>query len=105
MRVRNLTATSHTVLRLTPGLLLVFKPAGHREAPHSHPYRQALQVLSGLLAVDRRGRRLLRPGQPRLSLPAGTEHATEALEDTWLLAIRDEGRSSTVATPVRRRTR
>ena len=50
--IRALPRRRHAVYRLAPDLLLVFKPRGHREAMHAHPYRQRLQVLRGSLAVE-----------------------------------------------------
>jgi quercetin dioxygenase-like cupin family protein len=85
---RRLLATNrHAVFRLTPDLLLVFKPRGHRETKHSHPHRQRLRVLHGQLEV-RTGKRtiVLRPTSRPLPLAAGRPHATLALEDTWLIA-------------------
>jgi len=75
------------VYGLGPGLLLVFKPRGHREAVHAHPHRQRLRVLSGALLV-RTARRALTVDDPDapLTLAAGRRHATEALADTWLVA-------------------
>jgi hypothetical protein len=77
----------HAVHRLAPDLLLVFKPAGHREEPHAHPHRQTLRVLRGALLVRTARRDLvLRPRLGTLTIVAGRRHATEALADTWLVA-------------------
>lgn len=79
--------------RLAPGLLLVFKPRGHRESEHAHPHRQRLRVLRGALLVRtaRRAVTLDDPGAP-LTLAAGRRHATEALADTWLVAEQAQAR-------------
>lgn len=77
----------HAVHRLAPGLLLVFKPAGHREEPHAHAYRQTLRVLRGALRVHTaRSSVVLRARDGTLTIAAGRRHATEALADTWLVA-------------------
>lgn len=83
----DLPTDGHAVYRLGPGLLLVFKPRGHTEEPHAHAYRQTLRVLRGALRV-RMARRtaLLRPASTPLTLGAGRRHATDAIEDTWLVA-------------------
>ena len=86
LRTRALPRTGHAVYRLAPDLLLVFKPRGHREALHAHPYRQRLQVLRGSLAVQIGARRVTLVPSRRLTLPAGRPHATLAVRDTWLLA-------------------
>ena len=41
----------HAVYEIAPGLLLVFKPRGHREGAHAHPHRQRLLVRRGSLVV------------------------------------------------------
>jgi len=65
----------------------VFKPRGHIEEPHAHAYRQTLRVLRGALRVrTARVMRVLRPSSAALTLVAGRRHATEAIEDTWLVA-------------------
>jgi hypothetical protein len=85
--VRTLAARRHTVFRLAPGLLLVFKPRAHAEPVHAHPRPQRLVVLRGRLAVETAsGRIALVPRTPPLVLPARTPHATRALADTWLVA-------------------
>jgi hypothetical protein len=86
-RPRRLAARTHTVFRLSAELLLVFKPRGHREEAHAHPYRQRLQVLRGRLRV-RTGKRVitLRASSPPFTLAAGRLHETVALDDTWLVA-------------------
>ena len=79
--------TAHAVHRLAPGLLLVFKPRGHREAEHAHAHRQRLVVLRGRLALQTTRRKIvLEPSSGPLVLAAGRRHATEALADTWLVA-------------------
>lgn len=79
----------HFVLALAPGLLLVFKPRGHREAEHVHPYGQRLLVLRGRLEVrTARAVRQLTPAARPLRIAAGRRHATQALADTWLVAER-----------------
>ena len=88
MKGRRLLATNrHAVFRLTPDLLLVFKPRGHREGEHAHEHRQRLRVLRGQLEM-RIGKRtiVLRTDDPPFTLAAGRAHATLALEDTWLVA-------------------
>jgi len=87
MRIRPLRGARHAVYRLAPGLLLVFKPRGHREAEHAHPHRQRLRVLRGELVVRIGTRRItLEPGSRPLLLAAGREHDTVAVRDTWLIA-------------------
>jgi hypothetical protein len=87
MKQRSLAAETHAVYRLAAGLLLVFKPGGHREDEHAHPHRQKLRVLRGALAVrTARGDKILRPPSRPLTLAAGLAHSTRALEDTWLIA-------------------
>ncbi|MFN8644463.1 MAG: hypothetical protein U0802_23440 [Candidatus Binatia bacterium] len=49
--LRPLTPGGHAVWELAPGLLLVFKPRGHREAIHAHPHGQRLRVLRGALEI------------------------------------------------------
>jgi len=82
-----LDASEHAVYRLGPGLLLVFKPRGHRESEHAHPHRQRLRVLRGALRV-RTARRdvTLDDSDAPFTLAAGRRHTTEALDDTWLVA-------------------
>ena len=93
----DLEPAEHAIFRLGEGLLLVFKPAGHREALHSHPYAQGLRVLRGRIEVQvQTGERtpsagearLLSPRDAPLHLPAGMPHETVALEPTWLVAER-----------------
>ena len=77
----------HSVFALAPDLLLVFKPRGHREAPHAHPYPQRLRVLRGRLEVrTARGDTVVEAGGRALRIAAGREHATRARSDTWLIA-------------------
>ena len=100
---------------LDPGLLLVFKPRGHREDVHTHPHRQRLRVLRGKLVVRVGGgapaeaRRaaprwvaqarepdilsgektitiMLTARSRPLTVAAGRAHATLAVEDCWMLA-------------------
>ena len=86
-RARALPHVRHAAYRLAPDLLLVFKPRGHREATHAHPYRQRLQVLRGTLVVHVGRRRVtLTPTGRHLTLRAGRVHDTLALRDTWVLA-------------------
>ena len=95
-----LGATGHTVYRLGPGLLLVFKPRGHVEEPHAHAYRQTLRILRGALRVrTARSARVIGPTSAPLTLVAGRRHATEALDDSWLVA-----ESATGVRPARRPT-
>ena len=87
MRLRSLRATRHAVYRLSPELLLVFKPRGHRETDHAHPRRQRLRVLRGELVVRYGARRTtLRAGGRPLLLAAARAHSTVAVRDTWLIA-------------------
>lgn len=87
-----LSAGTHAVYRLSPGLLLVFKPRGHREEPHAHAHRQTLRILSGALRFrTARSSVVLRPRSAPLGVPAGRRHATEALADTWLVAASPAG--------------
>jgi hypothetical protein len=90
----SLSSSQHAVYRLAPGLLLVFKPSGHHEERHAHAHRQRLRVLRGRLLV-RTARRtlLLEPDGAALTLSAGRSHATEALQDTWLVAETVERRT------------
>lgn len=82
-----LPADGHAVYRLGPGLLLVFKPRGHTEAPHAHAYRQTLRIVRGALRVrTARSTQVIRPSSAPLTLAAGRRHATDAIEDTWLVA-------------------
>jgi quercetin dioxygenase-like cupin family protein len=75
------------VYQLAPGLLLVFKPRGHQEAPHVHPHPQRLHVLRGALVVQIGKRRVtLTPTSRRLTVRAGRAHETLALQDTWVVA-------------------
>jgi quercetin dioxygenase-like cupin family protein len=76
----------HAVYRLAPDLLLVFKPRGHRERPHAHPYPQRLHVLRGTLAVERGARIDVVAADGTVTIAANEPHATEARDDTWLLA-------------------
>jgi len=98
-----LPTSERAVYRLAPGLLLVFKPRGHREEDHAHPHRQRLRVLRGTLLVRtaRRAATLTSSSEP-FTLAPRRRHATEALDDTWLVA------ESVVPTrgglPVRRRS-
>jgi quercetin dioxygenase-like cupin family protein len=79
----------HAVYELAPGLLLVFKPRGHREAMHGHAYGQRLRVLRGALEVrTARGAVRVAAGGRPLRIAAGRAHATRALADTWLIAER-----------------
>jgi hypothetical protein len=89
--VQLLSTRRHRVYQLAPGLLLVFKPRGHREAAHAHGHRQRLRVLRGALRV-RVGMRTctLRPSSRPLSIAAGRLHETFALRDTWVVAESSE---------------
>lgn len=80
----------HRVWQIEEGLLLVFKPRGHREDEHEHPWSQEILLLSGRLRVDRpRGRTELHPDRRRLRIGRGVAHRTLALADTWIVARRD----------------
>jgi hypothetical protein len=86
-RTVTLAAGRHAIYRLAPDLLLVFKPRRHREADHAHPHLQRLRVLRGRLEVETgAASTVLDASSAALVLEAGQRHATEALEDTWLLA-------------------
>jgi quercetin dioxygenase-like cupin family protein len=86
-RIRSLPAARHAVYRLAPGLLLVFKPRGHRESEHAHPHRQRLRVLCGKLEVRIGQRRVTLEASSRpLAVPAARAHETRAVQNTWLIA-------------------
>ncbi|MBI3785787.1 MAG: hypothetical protein HY270_20530 [Deltaproteobacteria bacterium] len=86
---RSLTPRRHAVFELAAGLLLVFKPQGHREAEHRHPYGQRLRVVRGALRVDTTKRSVvLRANSRPLTVVARRLHATRALHDTWLVVER-----------------
>lgn len=76
---------THRVWRLVEGLAVVFKPKGHTEPEHCHPYPMRLRVLRGCLEIRLQSstRKLRSPGRP-LVLAAGVPHATRAIEDTWV---------------------
>jgi quercetin dioxygenase-like cupin family protein len=85
-RVR-LMPVEHSIYELDDVMLLVFKPAGHREPTHSHAHAQRLRVLRGRLRVEVGSATMfLEPQDEPLSLAAGQEHATTALEATWVIA-------------------
>ena len=87
--IRPLPSIVHAVFELAPGLLLVFKPRGHREPTHAHPHAQRLRVLRGRLEVTTaRGAVRIAARGRALRIAAGREHATRALADTWLIAER-----------------
>jgi quercetin dioxygenase-like cupin family protein len=76
----------HAIYRLAPDLSLIFKPRGHYEEEHAHPYRQQIRVVRGELRIDTGERSLrLRPDSAALALEAGERHSTTALEGTWLI--------------------
>jgi hypothetical protein len=84
---RALEAHRHAVYRLADDLLLVFKPCGHTESEHEHPYGQRLRVLRGRLEVaTARATRVLDARSAPFVLPGGRKHRTTALADTWLVA-------------------
>jgi len=92
--IRSLATGRRAVFGLAPDLLLVFKPRGHAEPPHAHPHGQVLRVLRGRLLFERGGKkRRLGPSSPAYRVRAGAEHATLALEDTWLAVERKPRRS------------
>ena len=77
---------SHAIYRLSPDLLLVFKPRGHEEAEHSHDHVQRLRLLLGELVVRTRGRSIrLRPASRAYQIAAGRAHSTMAVQDTWVI--------------------
>lgn len=80
-----LASDRHAVYRLAPDLLLVFKPRGHREAVHAHPYPQRLRVLRGTLAVERGTRVDLATPDAPVAIAGSEPHATEARDDTWVV--------------------
>jgi len=85
--VRRLSTEHRAVYRLASGLLLVFKPRGHREDVHAHPHRQRLRILRGALLVrTTRSAVTLDASSAPFTLTARRWHATEALADTWLVA-------------------
>ncbi|HEY8516898.1 MAG TPA: hypothetical protein VIS07_15420 [Candidatus Binatia bacterium] len=90
-----LSPERRTVYRLADDLLLVFKPRGHREEEHAHPHGQRLRVLRGTLVVRSDGAEVTLDAQSApFVLDPGRRHATEALEDTWLVAERLAERAS-----------
>ena len=85
----SLAARGHAVYELAPGLLLVFKPRGHREEEHAHPQGQRLSILAGRMIVRTpRKSEVLTARRAPFSIPAGRRHATEATADTWLVVRR-----------------
>lgn len=87
--VHPLSPPGHAVYELAPGLLLVFKPRGHREAMHAHAHAQRLRVLRGRLEVrTARGAVRIDASARPLRIAAGRAHATRACADTWLIAER-----------------
>ncbi len=79
----------HAIHTLADDVLLVFKPAGHREAEHRHDFSQHLRVVRGRLLVQvGASQHDLTPASPELTLAPGTPHATLAVSDTWVLARR-----------------
>lgn len=77
---------AHGSWRLDDGLSLVFKPQGHSEAAHQHPYPIRLRVLRGCLWVcTEQGKHMLRNAARALAIPAGAWHSTWAVVDTWLV--------------------
>ena len=86
---RSLATRRHAVYELAPGLLLVFKPRGHREEEHAHLYGQRLRILRGRLAVRIAGRmEVLTAKSDPFTIAAGRRHATRARAATWLVAER-----------------
>jgi hypothetical protein len=87
---------------LADGLLLVFKPNGHREDEHAHAYAQRLRVLRGELEiVSARSTVVLGARSPARIVAAGCKHRTTALADTWLVAeaLAAPARSATAVAP------
>jgi len=79
------------VYRLSQQALLVFKPAGHREPEHTHPYSQTLHVVAGELAVTSKGRTVtLDAASAPYRVRAREPHATHAMQPTWLVVTRHE---------------
>ena len=101
---RRLSTGRHAVFHLAPGLLLVFKQRGHREAEHHHAHRQRLRVLRGRLVV-RAGKKVitLHPNSRPLTLRARQPHTTLAVKDTWLVAESQSPRRRAPDGAVRRR--
>ena len=90
-----LAARDHALYELAPGLLLVFKPRGHREDEHAHAHGQRLRVLSGRLLVRiAEHTHLVTPKSGPLVVRAGCKHATEAREETWLVAEKIGGKQT-----------
>ena len=84
-----LSSQGHALYELAGGLLLVFKPRGHREATHAHPYGQRLRVIRGQLRVEIGDASVfIDPESDGFVVGSGRLHGTEALEDTWLIAER-----------------
>lgn len=86
---KRLSPHGHAVYKLTPKLLLVFKPSGHAEPEHAHTVPQTLRILAGELEVQlERNTFVLTPGSAPLTIAPGVLHATKALVDTWLVVER-----------------
>lgn len=101
---RRLGRGGHAVFELASGLLLVFKPRGHREAAHAHAWTQRLRVLRGVLEVrTARGVRRIDAASGAVRIAAGRVHTTSARADTWLIAERLAGPLRPPPTPGRAR--
>lgn len=86
---RRLPAPRHSVWEIDAGLLLVFKPAGHREDVHAHPQGQRLRILRGRLELRTARRvRIVDPASGPVTVRAGQRHETNAATDCWLVAER-----------------
>ncbi len=94
-RQRALRPRQHAIFDLGDDMLLVFKPRGHREVEHTHPYAQRLLVLRGRLRLQRR-RAVTLPLGRAVVIAAQQPHSTEALDDVWLLAVRLHRRARSV---------
>jgi|GEM_PF-3363276 len=90
-RKRRLQPRGHTVYRLSEQAWLVFKPAGHTEPEHTHPYSQTLHVVAGELAVTSKGRTVtLDAASAPYRVRAREPHATHAMQPTWLVVTQHD---------------
>jgi quercetin dioxygenase-like cupin family protein len=91
MSVVPLHPEGHAVWELAPDLLLVHKPAGHREDPHTHPYALRLRVLRGRLLLEAEPHAMVLTAGETTTVAANASHATIATAVTWLVAERLPG--------------